>query len=1116
MAHGRRKPVQHPMLFGTGHCSTPWATQRSRRGCLSLNNVQKDWSAAMTEIFTSWKSSAPSAVKGEEQPPDSGKEQPRDGVEEQDELLPDVRREDRVKQVVAVTMGLVTVWILVCDDLRILLFEKPSDSYFEIVLYACIAIFSLEIILQCLAKPLHFLGFFFWLDMMALGTMVLDLPSVQEEVNAEDATTSGGRSARIVSKSSRIVRIVRIVRVMRMWRLLIDFVDKLIHDKATPPGQATNLDDDWDEADSPSGDVADDHKESRVSQKLNGMVIRRLMLLVLGLLLVPAFLFQEGKDLYSPSGFFGVDEIAEVFPRTGSDDGSRLWYERMMLRYLYYHNWFTGASGCSSDSSSSSCPAKYYGQVFWMGFRGRNATYVRRQAQLARIRAETVSQWERNVSQQGSFIYSYGGMPAAAQRAIAAPWDTDCSADDRTILGVSLLASKIPDLVDFAVQCPSDLRRGHVAPFFPRAMNRGAMEEGHPIFYFDMRPYFREEALLSLMLTAFLCVALCVVVMAFASDANRIVVYPLEEMIRKVEAIRAEPLRAVHMADSAFRREELQAQGKTFFIRNLFRCEAKQRKASKMMETGVLEKTIIKLGSLLALGFGQAGVNIICQNMALTDAGVNVMIPGQRVECIIGHAVIPHFAVATEVLQSKIMSFVNRVAEIVHGIVDEFLGAANKNTGDTFLVVWVLKDPDMDSRQADMSIVAFSKIKGAIAKSPKLADYRGHPMFKQRLGSKYRVELHMGLHAGWAIEGAVGSEFKIDASYISPNVSIAESIAYASEFYGVSLLASEAVVTHCHQECRKHCRVIDRVLIPGSAVPMELYCIDLDISTLQVQKPTRIQWNPRQRFRVRQFLEVEKRRKMDVTFQPCHLFHTDPMLVEMQKPYTEEFQQVFKMGYKNYLEGQWMCAKTFLLRTYSDWGFEDGPSEALLHFIEDYHFVAPEDWPGYHSLDCFASASQCSSPDRRRSSMKQGTLTSAAVSLAKFTKRSISPTKRSSSILRRRSTNRRTVPISEEESPSGSENRTLPDRFFQQRADAPAHRASVQASPVLPPKGDCVQPEWQWAEGRPAGGAGSAGGAGEARPEAARRAPRAESPAHLRAPQRERSAPRSRSAPKEK
>jgi len=30
-----------------------------------------------------------------------------------------------------------------------------------------------------------------------------------------------------------------------------------------------------------------------------------------------------------------------------------------------------------------------------------------------------------------------------------------------------------------------------------------------------------------------------------------------------------------------------------------------------------------------------------------------------------------------------------------------------------------------------------------------------------------------GLHLGWAIEGAIGSHYKFDASYLSPNVNMA-------------------------------------------------------------------------------------------------------------------------------------------------------------------------------------------------------------------------------------------------------------------------------------------------------------------------------------------------------
>ena len=42
----------------------------------------------------------------------------------------------------------------------------------------------------------------------------------------------------------------------------------------------------------------------------------------------------------------------------------------------------------------------------------------------------------------------------------------------------------------------------------------------------------------------------------------------------------------------------------------------------------------------------------------------------------------------TEVLEEKVMTFVNEVAEIVHSTVNYFEGATNKNIGDAFLMIW--------------------------------------------------------------------------------------------------------------------------------------------------------------------------------------------------------------------------------------------------------------------------------------------------------------------------------------------------------------------------------------------------------------------------------------------
>lgn len=62
---------------------------------------------------------------------------------------------------------------------------------------------------------------------------------------------------------------------------------------------------------------------------------------------------------------------------------------------------------------------------------------------------------------------------------------------------------------------------------------------------------------------------------------------------------------------------------------------------------------------------------------------------------------------------------------------------------------------------------------------------------RARMGDGFEVSMGFGLHVGWAIEGAIGSEYKIDASYLSPNVNMASRLEAATKQFGCSLLMSD-------------------------------------------------------------------------------------------------------------------------------------------------------------------------------------------------------------------------------------------------------------------------------------------------------------------------------------
>lgn len=65
------------------------------------------------------------------------------------------------------------------------------------------------------------------------------------------------------------------------------------------------------------------------------------------------------------------------------------------------------------------------------------------------------------------------------------------------------------------------------------------------------------------------------------------------------------------------------------------------------------------------------------------------------------------------------------------------------------------------------------KIVAELSKAPKLFKYANNKYLKDRIKNFTGVKMGFGLHVGWAIEGAIGSSFKIDASYLSPNVNMA-------------------------------------------------------------------------------------------------------------------------------------------------------------------------------------------------------------------------------------------------------------------------------------------------------------------------------------------------------
>ena len=84
-----------------------------------------------------------------------------------------------------------------------------------------------------------------------------------------------------------------------------------------------------------------------------------------------------------------------------------------------------------------------------------------------------------------------------------------------------------------------------------------------------------------------------------------------------------------------------------------------------------------------------------------------------------------------------------------------------------------------------------------LLRSTKLAQYSINEAILKRFKTDFKVRLGVGLHVGWAIEGAIGSTHKIDATYLSPHVQLSEFLETKTKLYKVNFfLHTVCFVSH--------------------------------------------------------------------------------------------------------------------------------------------------------------------------------------------------------------------------------------------------------------------------------------------------------------------------------
>jgi class 3 adenylate cyclase len=796
-------------------------------------------------------------------------------------------------QVWAILIFLLTILTLFLDDFRIWLMPLRYDYSVACIMLAIFSLFSMEFVLNCALRYNYLLQFFFWMDLFCLLSLICDIPWFFNPLMGLNSYNPNENQ----SAASNINQTNHYSTVINRSSRIIRFVRliRLVRIAKLFELAAVYTHKYVNPSTSSSGGAANpNNKPSQVGQHLSEQTTRKVVILVL-LMLFSLPLLQPHES------------------------NSALQYSLRELSLL------SDPSAFANNTSAAS----------W--------NYASRVSEI-------------------SFLMNYYG-------------------------NVLYLNITSPDpLMQYTFIDPS---LGDYRPTEVRAVDYDNVEA-----FFSIRWDQQRRGLYNIIMTIVVLCLLIIGAILFNRNNHRMVIVPIERMMATIVALQQNPLAkaSLHAENGAAGTNPFSADaaGNNHMLRD------------PSSETGMLERTLEKLTSLLQVGFGDAGSKMIQKCMQLNASGdLDPLVDGTKMQAIFGFCDIRRFTDATECLKEDVMMYVNEIAAIVHGQVSNCDGNPNKNIGDAFLLVWrlpveteelqaisdanqlhqsqassasinqlnsngvslqnlaALKRVDAKlslqvSSLADKALVSFLRVIAEIHASEELKKYSENPLIKKQF-SDFTVTLGFGLHVGWAIEGPIGSRYKIDASYLSPHVNLAESLEGTTKLYGVKLLMSGEFACLLSPYCKQFIRLVDCIKIQGKENKMELWTFDIQQKALDDITNTNTQQNNEEgksdpnspMVGINSVLHIG--RSVPISSSLAHHFVRNSRLSALQFGMSGQFFECHRLGISSYMAGDWSKAKTYLTEALAHKP-NDQPTKVILNYIKEFNFTAPESWKGYREL----------------------------------------------------------------------------------------------------------------------------------------------------------------------
>lgn len=387
---------------------------------------------------------------------------------------------------------------------------------------------------------------------------------------------------------------------------------------------------------------------------------------------------------------------------------------------------------------------------------------------------------------------------------------------------------------------------------------------------------------------------------------------------------------------------------------------------------------ICKIVPFLGYAYGSRQVDIIADTILVKGLKQSDS-KGRTIRGIFIILKLPNLGNFVEEDNFTAFSFVRKIFDVVYRTADKFKGEATLTRDSSFMITYRVESLTQSKQlttkhreSAEIASLAITSLLKIITKISTLKELQridtnifktnsseNEMLFGSLLGENFLSSgdltqlIVSTMHFGEAYEFVTATPGLVSVSYSGMSIDTCKKMMKVATLNRLPVLLTEKVFGLLSECIKKQCRKVDYILFSTEELPLEIFCMDLDTSSIMIseQASEKFDLEPDTALE-RRYLHVHIKEMISeflIMGAKNIVFLEDPDIQAVFSNRRVEFNRIFRKALDFYTLGAWDLAKTELEQALN-LDPQDGASKFLYNLLMAYNFEKPDQWRGYRYI----------------------------------------------------------------------------------------------------------------------------------------------------------------------